>query len=90
MNENYDINQNKTFSANNLDSKSRYVEIKKHFYQKNAFLSHYLLLIGEISNCLPYHQTPRGYSLLARLILLRNKKNIFHLFSTASKNLHTF
>lgn len=34
MNENYDIDQNKTFSANNLVSKSRYVEIKKHFIRK--------------------------------------------------------
>lgn len=34
MNENYDINQNKAFSANNLDSKSRYVEIKKHLFRK--------------------------------------------------------
>lgn len=34
MNENYNINQNKTFSANNLVSKSRYVEIKKHFIRK--------------------------------------------------------
>ena len=34
MNENDDINQNKTFSANNLGTKSRYVEIKKHLIGK--------------------------------------------------------
>lgn len=39
MNENDDINQNKTFSANNLGSKSRYVESKKD-------------LIGNVLACL--------------------------------------
>lgn len=66
MNENDDTNQNKTFSANNLGSKSRYVEIKKAFDWKNACLSRYLQPVVETRNCLPYHQALIVSSLLAR------------------------
>lgn len=91
MKENDDINQNKTFSANNLGSKSRYVENKQRLIGKNACLLRYLHLAVEISNYLPYHQpTPTESSLSVRRILVQNKSHGFHWFSTVSKNLHTF